>query len=264
MSAASPVTSTPIARTRRFGELVSHLALREITATHRFTLLGWIWPLARLLVQAGVLVLIFSGVLDIGVDFYPAFVLSGLLAWSWFSSGLGRAAGVLVEQRHLVFQPGFPSATLPAVAVAVPLIDLLIALPVLAVVLLLGPGIQLSVLALPLLIAVQAVLMCGLAWLVASLNVFFRDLQQIVVVAVATLFYLTPVFYPLTRVPEEYRWLIELNPMSTLVDGYQGALVDGSLPSPGALAIVAAAGVAIALLGLTCFRRLERTFVDEL
>lgn len=250
--------------TKRFGELVAHLALREVAAAHRFTLLGWLWPLVRQLVQLGVLVLVFSGVLDIGVEDYPAFVFSGLVAWSWFSTGVGRGAGILVESRHLVFQPGFPTAVLPAVAVAVPLIDLAIALPVLFLVLVLGPGLEPAALLLPVLIAMQAALMCGIAWLASSLNVFFRDVQQVVVVGVATLFYLTPVFYPLARVPDDYLWLIQLNPMATLVDGYQDVLVDGRLGDPVALAVVGLASALLALGGFTCFRRFEGRFVDEL
>jgi len=261
---ASSLRAGPVRGSRRLGELVSHLALREIASAHRFTLLGWTWPLARQLVQLGVLVLVFSEVIEVGIAYFPAFVFSGLIAWSWFSTGVAGAAGVLVERRHLVFQPGFPAAALPAVAVAVPLIDLLIALPVLIGMLLLGPGLEPAALLFPVLIAIQATLMCGIAWLAAALTVFFRDVSHVVAVAVASLFYLTPVFYELSRVPEEYRWLLQLNPMTTLVEGYHSILIDGRVPAFGGIVAVAAVSLVVAVGGLAIFRRLEPRFVDEL
>lgn len=263
-SVAFPRRTSPALRRRRFRELVSHLAVREIASAHRFTLLGWTWPLARQLVQLGVLVLVFSEVIEVGIDYFPAFVFSGLIAWSWFSTGVGGAAGVLVERRHLVFQPGFPSAALPVVAVAVPLIDLLIALPVLIGMLLLGPGIQVTALLFPVLVVIQAILMCGIAWITAALTVFFRDVSHVVAVAVASLFYLTPVFYELSQVPEQYRDLLQLNPMTTLIEGYHSILIDGKLPDLGGIVAVAVVSLAVALAGRAVFQRLEPGFVDEL
>ena len=122
-------------RLGHFYELVVHLARRELTSQHRFTLLGWAWPLVRQLAQLAVLVFVFSALLDLGIDNYPVFVFSGLIAFAGSPAGVQRATGSLIAQRHLVFQPGFPVGVLPLVAVAVPLIDVLIALPVLVVML---------------------------------------------------------------------------------------------------------------------------------
>jgi lipopolysaccharide transport system permease protein len=249
---------------RRLHELVLHLAVREIAAAHRFTALGWTWPLLRQLVQLGILVFVFTQVFDVGIDDYPAFVFSGLIVWSWFSVGVPAASRVLVDRRHLLFQPGFRSAALPAVAVVVPLIDLVIALPVLAGMLLLADGIAPAALLFPVLLAIQAVLMLGLAWLTAALNVHFRDVSHIVAVIVASLFYLTPVFYELSRVPSDYQWILELNPMTVIVDAHHQILIDGQVPDLGALAIVTGSSLLIAGLGLLVFRRLSPGFVDEL
>ena len=94
---------------RRLHELVLHLAVREIAAAHRFTALGWTWPLVRQLVQLGILVFVFTVVFDVGIDDYAPFVFSGLIVWSWFSVGIPAAARVLIDRRHLLFQPGFRS-----------------------------------------------------------------------------------------------------------------------------------------------------------
>jgi lipopolysaccharide transport system permease protein len=245
-------------------ELVLHLARREIDARHRFTVLGWTWPLARQLAQLAVLVFIFSAVFDLGIDNYPVFVFSGLLAYTWFSAGLSEAASSLLSQRHFVFQPRFPTAVLPVVAVAVPFVDVLMALPVLLVMLVATGELGWSALLLPPLVAIQFVLMSGLAWLCAAGTVYLRDVPNVVLVGLTLLFYMTPVFYSLDRVPDRYRWVLELNPLATLIEGYRAVLIGQAAPSALKLLVVCAGSAAVAALGLLVFRRLQPGFVDEL
>jgi lipopolysaccharide transport system permease protein len=245
-------------------ELVLHLARRELNSRHRWTLLGWAWPLARVLAQLAVLVFIFSSVFDLGIDNYPVFVFSGLIAFGWFSSGVADATSSLLSQRHLVFQPGFPTPVVPVVSVAVPFVDVLMALPVLVVMLAFSGDLSPSALLFVPLLAVQFVLMCGVAWLCSALTVYLRDVPNVVAVGLTLLFYMTPVFYSLGRVPEEYRWVLELNPLGTLIESYRAVLLDGQFPGAIQFWGSVAASVALALAGLLLFRRLRPGFVDEL
>jgi lipopolysaccharide transport system permease protein len=254
-------------RVSRFGyiqELVLHLARRELNTRHRWTVLGWAWPLARVLAQLAVLVFVFGSVFDLGIENYPVFVFSGIIAFSWFSSGLADATYSLLAQRHLVFQPGFPTAVVPVVSVAVPFVDVLMALPVLIVMLAvsgdLGPT---ALLFLPLL-AIQFVMMCGLGWLTSALTVYLRDVPNIVTVGLTLLFYVTPVFYSLARVPEEQRWILELNPLGALIESYRWALLGDAFPATAQFCAAVAGSFVIAVVGLLVFRRLRPGFVDEL
>ena len=249
---------------RHVRELVAHLAVRELSSMHRFTLLGWAWPLVRQLAQFAVLLVVFNAVLDLGIPDYPAFVFSGLLAWGWFSAGVVKATTALLDGRHLVFQPRFPSLTLPAVSVTVPFIDFLIALPVMIGILIFTTGVQATILLLPVVAAIQLVLMAGLGWLFASAAVYVRDVNQVVGVGMLMVFYLTPVFYDHARVPTEYQWLFDLNPLTTLLTAYRDILLRGELPDPGPLALLALFSAVVALAGYALFRRLEPGFVDEL
>ncbi len=226
---AAAGTAPPTSRARLIA-LAVHLARRNAAAAHRGSLLGSMWPLVRQLAQLAVLVFAFSAVFDLGIDNYPVFVFSGLIAWSWFSTGLVAAGASVIHGRHLVLQPSFPPAVLPLVAITVPLVDVLVALPVLGLMLALAGAVHWTVLLLPLLLAVQFVLMVGLAWIVSAVSVYLRDVPNMVGVAVATLFYLTPVFYPVSRVPESWRWLIDLNPLAPLLEAYRAVLLDGRLP----------------------------------
>jgi lipopolysaccharide transport system permease protein len=257
-------TSLTGARLAHFYELVAHLARRELTIQHRWTLLGWAWPLARQLAQLAVLVFVFSKIFELNIDNYPVFVFSGLIAYSWFSSGVLAATTSVLDQRHLIFQPLFPASAVPVVAVAVPFIDVLVALPVLLVMLVFSGDLGPSALLLPPLLAIQLVLMCGIGWACAAVSVYLRDIPNVVIVGLTLLFYVTPVFYGLDHIPEQYQDVFKANPLATLIEGYRAALIGSPWPSALRLAVVTALALAVALGGFLAFRRLRWGFVDEL
>src|SRR5579884_894716 len=99
-----------------FAALVVHLTVRHLKSSHHLTLLGWGWPVARLLAQLAVLVFLFSKVIQLGIPHYPVFVFIGLVGWNWFSTGVNTAASSILGQRHLVMQPRLTSSVLPIVA----------------------------------------------------------------------------------------------------------------------------------------------------
>lgn len=251
-------------RPRVFAALVVHLTARQLKSTHHLTLLGWGWPVARLLAQLGVLVFLFGHVINLRIPDYPIFVFVGLVGWNWFSTGVSAATTSVLGQRHLVMQPRLPSSVLPIVALAVPLVDVLFALPVLVLMLALSTGLSWGLVAYPLVLALELVLIAGVAWLVAGVSVFFRDVPNLVAVALMIVFYLTPVFYTGTAVPARFRWVLNLNPLTTFIEAYRWLLL--GTPAPGAvrLGAVAAATIVLALLGHWTFTRLAPRFADYL
>jgi ABC-type polysaccharide/polyol phosphate export permease len=259
-----PSPGAPGASAARLRDLTLHLAKRELDVTHRMTVLGWAWPLVRQLALLGVLVFIFSNVLELGIDNYATFVFTGLIAWSWFATGITSATSSLVAQRHLLFQPRFPGLVLPIVALAVPLLDVLLALPVLLVLVATSQGLPWTIALVPLLLVGQFVLMAGLAWMTAALSVFFRDVPNIVGVGLLLLFYLTPIFYALRNLPSRFERALQLNPLTTIVEAYRAALLGDPAPSPGRLAAVFAFSVLVAVGGFVFFHRVQHRFVDYL
>lgn len=257
---AADVRGRPV----RLHELVAHLAWRELRSMHRATALGVLWPLLRLAAQWAVLGLLFTRIVDLDIRHYPAFLLCGLVPWSWFATGLGAGTTALLSHRHLVLQPRVPDLALPAVAVSVPLADLLVALPLLLAVVGATAGLSPALLLLPLLVAAQFVLVCGLVWISSAITVFARDVRGLVELLTGLLFYATPVFYDERRVPEELRPLIEINPMTHVVAAWRSVLIDGRLPALVDTAVVIGTAIAAAAIGLALFRRLQPRFVDEL
>jgi lipopolysaccharide transport system permease protein len=243
-------------------EIVTHLARRELESKHQLTLLGWAWPLIRQLAQLGVLVFVFSTVFDQDIENFPVFVFIGLIAWTWFSTGLSDAASSLAAQRHLVLQSRVPSAAIPIVCVVVPLIDVLIALPVLLAMLAFSDELRWTLLLCPLLIPVQALLMAGIAWFVSAVAVFFRDVPNAVALVLTLLFYMTPVFYGLRSLPEDYVWVLEANPLTVIIESYRALLLGEPAPHAWLIALLGVGSVVTAVAGYLVFRRLEPRFAD--
>ena len=148
-------------------------------------------PMLQLLVTY----FLFTKVIPLKVHNYPVFLLTGILAWNFFARALSLSALALEQSRELVQRPGFPTAVLPVKAVLIGLLDYLLALPVLLVALGVTTGLHWTALFLPLLLAIQLVLTVGLGWILAPLQVFFRDIQHLVTLAVMVGFWVTPIFY---------------------------------------------------------------------
>ena len=248
----------------RLLQVALHLSRREAESAHRWTLFGWLWPLGRQLLQLAVLVFVFTEIVDLQIPDYPLFVFTGLLAWSWFSGGVGAASWSMITRRHLVFQPGFPVGILPVVAVVVPFIDVLVGLPVLALLLIDRGDISPLAVLVPAVAAMQILLMCGIGWLLASVTVFLRDIPNLVGVVLMALFYMTPVFFPLDRVPERYRGILELNPVVGLIESYRALLLRGELPAASHVVVPVVASALALLAGRIAMRRLRPGFIDLL
>ena len=250
----------------RFGhrmEVLRHLVERELRLRYYGSTLGALWLVVQPLTQLAILVFLFQRVVPLGIEAYPAFVLSGLLPWNWFSASLGAAGMTFLGNRDLMRRPGFSPATLVAVNVSSNLLGYAVSLPLLLVLLLAyghAPGAAL--LLLPLVLLVQATLVFGLSLAVATLNVLYRDVQQLVGVGVGLLFYLTPVFYR----PEQAgaaQLVFALNPMAALVSVHRAVWL--GTPAPwGAFAGAAVTATAVCLVGVIVYRRYVDDLVDRL
>jgi lipopolysaccharide transport system permease protein len=248
----------------RSAELALHLARREIASTQRLTLLGAAWPIIRQLAQLGVLVLVFSHFLDVGIEEFAVFVFCGLVVWNWFSSAVPAASRSVITRRHLALQPGFPAPVIPVTAVVVPLLEVLMVLPLLLLLVAVEGELRWSILLLPAVLALELVLLLGVAWLVAGVSVYLRDISNALAILMTLLFYVSAVFYDRSVVPDEYDWVLEVNPIAILIEAARAAVLDRPGPSALQLAWVSAAAVAVCAAGLLVFRRLQRGFADEL
>lgn len=246
-------------------DLVWTLIARDMKLRYRGSLLGMAWTLLNPLAELLVLLFVFKVVMPLGIPNYGAFLFTALLVYGWFNTALTFATVSIVNSRELIRRPDVPTAVLPIVSVASTLVHFLLSLPVLfALLVITGVPITPAVLLLPLLIALEFLLISALAYPLATLHVWFRDTQYLLRVVLQLMFYLTPVFYDASSIPERYKFLYKINPMVFVVDAFRDILVHGRMPDPGGVLMVAAVSTVLLVIGLGIFKRASHRFGDEL
>ena len=249
----------------RFRELLVTLALRDVKVRYKQTLLGAAWAVIQPLAQMIVFTAFFAnrGFSTDGIP-APVFYFAGLLPWQLFATSVASAGNSLVANRGLITKVFFPRLVLPLSAMASAIVDFSVSFLVLIVIMLVNhvtPSPNIVFLPLFVLLAITAALAAGV-WL-SALNVEFRDVQYVIPFMVQFWLFITPVIYPSSSVGEGKRWLLGLNPLSGVVEGFRWCLLGKPAPSPMLICSI----VSITLLlvtGLLVFRRVERTFADQL
>jgi lipopolysaccharide transport system permease protein len=249
----------------RYRWLLYELVLRDLILRYRGSVLGFLWTLLNPLAFMLVYVLVFSIYLKINIPHYALFLMAGILPWQWFAGAVQTATSSIVDGRIYVGRAVFPASVLTLVPVLSNLVNLLISLPILVAI---GayfhvlPG--LPILVLPVLLGVQLLLTAAVALLLATFNVFFRDLQQLVIVVLNLVFYVSPIFYPLSSVPEALRAAVFANPMVPIIIGYQDIFYYDRMPD-GPLTLYALVAAYVLFLGARlAFNHFKDTFADYL
>ena len=252
-----------------YRELLYFLAWRDVKVRYKQTVLGVLWIVLQPVVSMVVFSGLFGALLDVpsnGVP-YPVFLYSALLPWNYFAGALTRSSTSVVGSANLISKIYFPRLVIPISGVLSNLVDFAVSFTVLLALMLfyrIPPTPAALLLPGFLLLAMIAALGFGL-WL-SALNVRFRDVGYLVPFLVQIWMYLTPVIYPVTLIPERWRWLLALNPMTGVVEGFRWALLGGSMegtaPPGGLFFLSIVIALAVFVSGLFFFRATERTFAD--
>ncbi len=248
-----------------YRELVYFLIWRDLKVRYKQTVIGATWAIFQPLMTTGIFTVIFGEFAKIPSDGlpYPIFVFTALLCWNYFASALNRATGSVVNEAHLISKVYFPRLIIPLAGVVSGLVDFAIAFVVL-----LGMMVWFGIvptwgaLALPLflLLALMTALAVGL-WL-SALNARYRDVGHTIPFLTQFWMFASPVFYPVSLVPEKWRLLYSLNPMAGVIEGFRWALLGKESPDFGVMAASATVVIVLLVGGLAFFKRMERTFAD--
>ena len=248
-----------------YRELLYFFVWRDVKVRYKQTIVGVAWVVLQPLLSMGVFTIFFGRLAKLPSDGlpYPVFYFAALVPWTYFASALQNATNVVVENQRVITKVYFPRLILPLSAVVSGLVDFSIAFVVL-VVMTLGfrftPRVAILWLPVFLLLAITMALGIGL-WL-SSLNALYRDVRYVTPFLVQFWMLASPVAYPSSLVPANWRWLYGLNPMAGVIEGFRWALT-GHGQTPGAPLLASAGAVLLLLLGgLLFFQRMEGTVAD--
>lgn len=254
-------------------QLLVQMTRREVVGRYQGSLFGMAWSFFHPILMLCVYTLVFSGIFkmrwnsatETSTTSFALVLFAGLLVHALFSECLSRAPGLIVGNPSYVKKVVFPLEILPMVTMGAALFHAGVSLVVLLLAHLLFIGLPpWTVVFFPVVLAPLLLLTLGLSWMLAAIGVYVRDVSQIVGVAMSVLLFLSPVFFPISAIPERFRWMIMLNPLTLIIEQGRDVLLWGRLPNFPALGIYAVLGAAICWLGYWGFEKSRRGFADVL
>lgn len=247
-----------------YRDLLYFLTWRDVKVRYKQTVLGAAWAIIQPLFTMLIFWLFFgrlAGMPSEGIP-YPLFALAGLIPWTFFSNAVTSSGNSLVGSANLITKVYFPRMIIPVAAVGAGLIDLAIAFSLMAVMMVwYGVHVTASLLLLPLLVLLTATLATGVGMWMSALNVKYRDIRYALPFCIQLWMFASPIIYPVTLVPEKWRWVLQLNPMVGVIDAFRAAFFGRSVDWRS-LAIATAVTLVVLIYSAFHFRCMEKTFAD--
>lgn len=255
-----------IRRLWQYRHFIMGLVRANLSLRYRGSMLGFLWTLVTPLAVLTVFTFIFTVVLSgMPVPKFPVFMMAGYLPWTFTLAALINGTYSLTAHRGFLHLVNVPRESFPLAEVIAQAISFIFTLPILALGMIWFKVLPTPALVIfPLVFTIQFLLTLGLAASVAILYVFFRDLRHLLEVGLTILFYATPIFYPVSLVPDRFRWLYSINPFTGLSTAYQDVLINGHFPAMYDLVYPLVWAGVFLIIGQQLFQRLESDVVELL
>ncbi len=247
-----------------YRELLYFLTWRDVKVRYKQTELGIAWAIIQPVFTMLVFTLFFGRLAGVPSDSvpYPIFAYAGLLAWTFFANSITNSGNSLVGSANLITKVYFPRMIIPGAAVAAGLVDFAIAFVILIVLMIYyGVMVTWSILVFPAVVLLTTLLAIGVGMWLSALNVKYRDVRFALPFLVQLWMFVSPVIYPTSFLPARFRWLLWLNPMTGIIEGYRSALF-GRAFNWTALAVSTAITLILLVYSSYSFRRMEKSFAD--
>lgn len=247
-----------------YRELLFFLTWRDVKVRYKQTALGAAWAILQPLFMMLIFTIFFgrlAGVGSSGIP-YPLFALGGLVPWTFFSNAITASGNSLVGSAHLITKVYFPRLIVPAAAMLAGLVDFLLAFVLLCLLMVYyRVAITVQILFLPVLVLMTALFSLGVGTWMSALNVKYRDVRFALPFLIQLWLFVSSVILPSSSVPPKWRWLLMLNPMSGIIEGYRSALFGLPFDWPS-LSVAAVLTLLVLLYAIYAFARVERSFAD--
>lgn len=248
-----------------YRELLKTSIKKDIGGKYKHSFLGILWSFINPLLQISVYAFVFQIILRSDIKNYAVYLCCGLIPWQFFSSVVLRGAAIVVDNGNIIKKVYFPREVLPISLASSEGVNFLIStIIILGFVIFGGIGLSYYILWYFLIFLLQYILSIGVALIVSSITVYFRDLQHILGIIMQLLFYATPIVYSMDSVPSNFKWLVKVNPMSYLIESYRAIFYNKTLPNFNDLGKALIMGIVFCIVGYFVFKKLEKRFAEEL
>ncbi len=249
-----------------YRQMIFSLTHRELRGRYKGSVLGFLWTFLNPLLQMLVYTFLFSVIMRSGIEKYYLFLFVALIPWIFFSTSLAGGCGCILASGDMVKKIYFPREVLPLSFVVTAFVNMLYCFVVVfAALFFAGVGFNfVALLYLPLVLFVEFLFTLGVTLLASALTVYVRDLQHILGIVVMAWQFLTPVMYSSSKVPDQYKKLFMLNPMTPIIESIRSILYYKEVPHVSELLSATLFGVFFLVFGEFVFSKLQRGFAEEL
>ncbi len=238
---------------------------KDIRGKYKGSFLGVLWSFINPLLMALVYAIVFPFILRDTQEHYVTFIIIGIIPWNFFTTVISQGTFCIIANASIIKKVYFPREILPISVATSGLVNFLISLPIIFMFLLFsGIGFSKYIIFLPIVIITQYILQLAIILITCAINVYIRDAEYIINFIITMLFYATPVLYSPTMFPESIRWILRLNPMTTVIEGYRSILYSQTMPDFSAIFLALGIAVIIFLIGVKIFKHLEKRFAEEI
>ena len=248
-----------------YRELLKTNVKKEIRGRYKNSFLGILWSFLNPLLQLLVYSVIFGALLAGGDETYPIYICVALIPWTYFTTAISQAAFTVIGNADIIKKVYFPREILPISVVTSGAVNFVIStIIIIAFVIFSGLGLSWYIVFYPLILLIQYILLLGISFIVSSVTVYFRDLEHIIGVVLMAAFYATPIVYNIEQLPHTLQVLVNLNPMTHLINGYRDIFYYHQIPNMEILFILLGISLVLTIAGYFIFKKLQKGFAEEL
>ena len=239
-----------------YRQMIYSLVNKELKVRYKGSILGFFWTFLNPLLQLTIYTIVFSVILKSSIKNFHIYLFVGLVPWIFFTTCIQAGSVSIVANKDLVKKIYFPRIVLPIATVNAAFMNMIYTMIVVIITVFFSEvGLSWYILLLPIIMILQYIMVLGITFIFAALNVFFRDLEYILNIVLMAWFYMTPIVYSIDMVPTEYRGIFLINPMSSIIMFYREILFFGNIVLYSIIMI---------FIGYFVFERLQKSFAEEL
>ena len=247
-----------------YRELLKSNVKKEIRGKYKGSFLGVLWSFINPLLQVAVYAIVFPYIMRVKTDNYLQYLIVGIIPWSFFTTVLNQGMITVRMNAGIIKKVYFPREILPISVALSGLVNFFISCIIIILFCIFGGvGISWHLVLLPAFAIVQFFLTLGIVMALSAINIYIKDTEYLINFIVNMLFYGTPILYPATLFPEQYRWILYANPLTELINAYRDIFIYHQVPSLMAIGYLVGITILIFFIGLAIFRKLEKGFAEE-
>ena len=249
----------------QYRELLKTNVQKEIRGKYKGSFLGVLWSFLNPLLMVLVYAIVFPYIMRIQVPNYLIFLIVAIIPWNFFITCITTGCNCVWLNGGIIKKVYFPREILPVSVILAGLINFLISCIIILIFLLFGGiGFSFQLLWLPLIAIIQSIFSLGLLFILSAINVYVRDVEYVVSFVLNLLFYATPILYTAEMFPAKIRWVLNINPLTHLVNAYRSIFYYQTMPNLSSLFYLIILSIGVVLIGYIVFRKLEKGFAEEL